>query len=99
MHIDYKVTLPDQVYVIVAQYKLISSVIGDMRVREKDFSGDFVTNSRPTIIFIIFWDFLMFYQIFLSPQVKRCSIITDKHGIYEFLHDLTNDLKLTILGK
>ena len=54
MHIDYKVTLPDQVYVIVAQYKLISSVIGDMRVREKDFSGDFVTNSRPTIIFIIF---------------------------------------------
>ena len=54
MHIDYKVTLPDQAYVIVAQYKLISSVIGDMRVREKDFSGDFVTNSRPTIIFIIF---------------------------------------------
>ena len=41
----------------------------------------------------------MFYQIFLSPQVKRCSIITDKHGIYEFLHELTNDLKLTILGK
>ena len=54
MHIDYKVTLPDQVCVIVAQYKLISSVVGDMRVRKKDFSGDFVTNSRPTIIFIIF---------------------------------------------
>ena len=22
----------------------------------------------------------MFYQIFLSPQVKRCAIITYKHG-------------------
>ena len=34
-----------------------------------------------TISFIIFWDFLMFYQIFFSPQVKRCPIITYKHGI------------------
>ena len=25
----------------------------------------------------------MFYQIFYSPQVKRCAIITYKHGIYE----------------
>ena len=34
------------------------------------------------IIFIIFWDFSMFYQIFLSPQVKQCAI-TNKYGIYE----------------
>ena len=26
---------------------------------------------QTTIIFVIFWDFLIFYQIFLSPQVKR----------------------------
>ena len=26
--------------------------------------------SLPTISFIIFWDFSMFYQMFLSPQVK-----------------------------
>ena len=25
----------------------------------------------------------MFYQIFLSPQVKQCAIVTYKHGIYE----------------
>ena len=37
----------------------------------------------------------MFYQIFLSPQVKQCAIITYKHGIYE----LPNDLRLKILGK
>ena len=31
----------------------------------------------------------MFYQIFLSPQVKRYAIITYKHGIYELSHDFT----------
>ena len=36
-----------------------------------------------TVIFIIFWDFLMFYQIFFSPQVRWCATITYKHGIYE----------------
>ena len=40
----------------------------------------------------------MFYQIFLSPQVKRCAIITSKHGIYEFPHELPNDLRLRVLG-
>ena len=33
----------------------------------------------PSIIFIIFWVFLMFYQIFFLPQVTRCAIITYKH--------------------
>ena len=39
-------------------------------------------------------DFLMFYQIFLSPKVKRCAIITYKHGIYELPQELRNDLRL-----
>ena len=47
---------------------------------------------------IIFWDFLMFYQIFLSPHVKWSVIISNKHGIYELPHELTNDLRLRILG-
>ena len=34
--------------------------------------------SEPTIMFIIFWDFFMFEQIFLSPQVKRSVISKDK---------------------
>ena len=38
----------------------------------------------------------MFYQIFLSPQVKRCAIVSNKHGIYELPHDLQNDLRLSI---
>ena len=53
---------------------------------------------RPAIIFIIFWDYLMFYQISPSPQVKRCTIITYKYGIYELSLELPNDLTLTILG-
>ena len=40
----------------------------------------------------------MFYQIFLSPQVKRCAIITYKHSIYELPHELPNDLRLRKLG-
>ena len=36
----------------------------------------------------------MFQQIFLSSQGKRCAIITYKHGIYEFPHELPNDLRL-----
>ena len=51
-----------------------------------------------TISFIIFSDFLMFYQILLSPHRKRCGIITSKHGIYELPHDFWNDLRLRILG-
>ena len=39
----------------------------------------------------------MFYQIFLSQQVKGCEIITYKHGIYELPHELPNDLRLRIL--
>ena len=41
----------------------------------------------------------MFDQNLLSPQVKRCAIITYKHGIYELPHELTNDLRLKDLKK
>ena len=51
-----------------------------------------------TIGCIIFGDSLMFYQIFLSPQVKRWVIITFKHGVYESPQELPNDWRLKILG-
>ena len=51
-----------------------------------------------TIMFLTFLDFLMFYQIFFSPQIKRWAIITYKHGVYELPHELPNDLRLRILG-
>ena len=41
----------------------------------------------------------MFYHTFLSPQMKRWAIITDKHGIYELPHELPNDLRLKISGR
>ena len=40
----------------------------------------------------------MFYQIFLSSQVKRCAIITYQHGIYELPHGLPNNVRLRKLG-
>ena len=48
MQMEYKVILPDYDYVVASQHKLIPSVIGDMQVRENDFSGDAVTYSGPT---------------------------------------------------
>ena len=29
----------------------------------------------------------MCYQILFSPQVKRCEVVTYKHGMYNFLHE------------
>ena len=49
------------------------------------------------IMEIILWDFLMLYQISLSPQVKRIVIIGNKQGVYELPRELVNDLRLRIL--
>ena len=72
-----------------------------------DSSGSFVLVAEAlvnwrfdwtAVISIIFWDFLMFYQIFASSQVKQCAIIAYKHSIYELPHELPNHLTLRILG-
>ena len=44
-----------------------------------------------TIMFIIFSEFLMFEHIFLSLQVKRSVISSNKHDIYWLPHELPND--------
>ena len=36
----------------------------------------------------MFWDFLMFDQIFLSPQVKPSEIISNKHGVNKLILQL-----------
>ena len=33
----------------------------------------------------------MFYEIFLSAEVKRCAIITYKDRVYKLSHELPND--------
>ena len=73
------------------KYSFLANLVGKSRI------VSFSWNVEPTVIFITFWDFLMFYQTFLSPQVKRCAIITYKHGIYEFSHELPNDWRLRTL--
>ena len=42
--------------------------------------------------------FVMFYRIFLSTQVKRSAIISNKHGMCELLHELPKNLRLIIIG-
>ena len=39
----------------------------------------------------------MFYKIFLSPQVKRSPIISNKYGIYELPLEMPNSVRLSIL--
>ena len=34
----------------------------------------------------------MFNQTFLSSQVKRCAIFTDKHDMYELPHELPHGM-------
>ena len=47
----------------------------------------------------LFWDFLMFDQIFYSPQVKQSVVISDKHGMYKLSLRFPDDLRLRIFGK
>ena len=49
------------------------------------------------IMVIIFWDFLIFDQIFISPQVKLSVIISNKDGLYELPHELRNKFRISIL--
>ena len=51
-----------------------------------------------TILFITIWDFLTVEQTFLSPQMKRSMIISNKHGIYMLPYDLKKDVRMRILG-
>ena len=51
-----------------------------------------------TIMEIKFWEFLMLYQIFFSPEVKRSAIISNKHGVHGLPHELQNDLISKDLG-
>ena len=46
------------------------------------------------MVVIIFRDFLIFYEVFLSPQVTRGVVVSNKNGIYKLR---PNDLKLRIL--
>ena len=36
---------------------------------------------------------MFFYQTLLSQQVKKSTIINNKHGIYDLPHEFPNDFK------
>ena len=53
MHMEYQVTLPDHDFVVGSRHKLISSVVGDMKVvKSKHLTNDGVTYSGATYIAI-----------------------------------------------
>ena len=55
------------------------------------------TKNIITIMDKIFEDFLIFYQIFFSPQVKRSMIVSNKHSICKLPHELPNNFRVRIL--
>ena len=88
----------DQTILFLLFEKLWLITISLISKSKKIFTFTSVVHCIATMIFIIFWDFLMFYQIFLSPQVTQRAVIIYKHGIYELPRELPNDLRLRILG-
>ena len=62
----------------------------------KSLSFMWYQRDTPTMMDIIFSNFLVLYQFFHSPQVKRSVIIRNKHGICELIHEVPNDLRLRI---
>ena len=50
-----------------------------------------------TTVVIIFWNLQIFYQMFLSQEVKRNMIITNKNGKYELNDELANVRLVPIL--
>ena len=60
---------------------------------------NFYSLKRPsTTMDILFGEFLLLYQFFFQPQVKRGVIFSNKHGIRELPHELPNYFRLKILG-
>lgn len=53
MHMEYQVTLPDNDFVVASRHKLISLIVGDMKVvKSKNLTNDGVTYSGFTYIAI-----------------------------------------------
>ena len=48
-----------------------------------------------TIMVIIFWDFLMFCQVFLSLKWNE-TLASNKHSICQLSHEFPNDLRFKI---
>ena len=91
------------IYIVITCFSITSFIsISIMSTRSIIFNVSIIIRASglcmTATIFKISWDSLMFYQILLSPEVKRCAIITYKHGIYESPHALPKYLRLRILG-
>ena len=82
----------------LVKLKILSNHITTFSPRNPEnisnFEGEDWSYNQLSFMTIIFWDFLMFYRIFLSPQMKQCAIITYKHGVYKLPRELPNDLRL-----
>ena len=74
-----KTTMKERTIFMTVKGSFFSGILADVSFSNNLSSG--MEKFLSTISFVIFRDFVMFYQLLPSPQVKLCAIITYKHGI------------------
>lgn len=57
-----------------------------------------IKSVKAAILVAIFWNFMMFQCMSISPQVRRTLISSIINLVYELPHQLLNDLRLESLG-
>ena len=57
-----------------------------------------IKSVKVAILVAIFWNFMMFQCMSISPQVRRTLISSIINLVYELPHQLLNDLRLESLG-
>ena len=88
-------------YKILASYLAFPTLFWPVVLNQFYFIWSYIKIKNTTVmiyIVVVFWDFLMFEQIFLSPQMKWRMIMSNKHGIYQLPDELPNNLRLKSYG-
>ena len=96
LNINFLCACKDVYGSILLYFCLCRECLEDLTKKKSD--TDHVNNKGMKYCVAAILAIMMFYEIFLSPQVKRIAIISNKHGIYELPHELPNDLRLRKLG-
>ena len=62
------------------------------------YEQSFISGRETLILVIIFWNFTVFSDKSILPQVKRNLISSISNLVYELLHELPDGLRYRIVG-
>ena len=81
----------DLIFICIELSEIISSFVKIRLVLE--------IKNVAAILVIIYWNLTIFWYLSDSPQVKRTLIPSITNLVSELRHELSNDVRLRILGK